>query len=197
MLIANEGNLGRANGKMKSAFRQLFPVWLGELLLPFLGRAVWWEPDDRNSIAITFFFISCGAIVVSVFRRSAEFAGASGEGLEAGWRKRSLAAGMALVLASSAFSVIWLLQIAHRDYAACTSCVRNGCSDRMHCALFSVANWQGVRRCVIYGIGRFLREVARLRGGGPGLRLERQQAQPALHRHALDAPKSSGVAFSF
>jgi hypothetical protein len=38
--------------------------------------------------------------------------------LEASWRKRSLAAGTALVLASSEFSIIWLLLIDRRDYAA-------------------------------------------------------------------------------
>ena len=85
--------------------RDLFPAWLGCVLLP-LPAMLLWRSDDGRAMTLLLFSIGCASLVAYAFRHDVESRTPDAlERREQIWRKRMLTVGMALFLAFVAFTV--------------------------------------------------------------------------------------------
>ena len=103
---------------LRRELRYLFPAWLGCVLLP-LPAIVFWRSEEGRSRALFLFSIGCASLVAYAFRRDINFQIPDDPGHpEQTWRKRMIAAGIALFCAFVAFSLLCLTLNDAQDFVA-------------------------------------------------------------------------------
>lgn len=99
--------------------RQVWPLWLGSILVPLADLIFFWNPDDGRCTPMGLFFIGCASLTTYTFRPAMNRGPDNElESREQAWRYRMAALGMALLAASTVFSLLWLMLINARDFAA-------------------------------------------------------------------------------
>src|SRR5436190_15167771 len=98
--------------------QDLFPAWLGCVLLP-MPVIVFWRSADGRAVALWLFFIGCTSLVAHAFRRDIN-APASGESEfpERIWRQRMAIVAGALLSAFVVFSLLCLTLSDSPDFVA-------------------------------------------------------------------------------
>jgi hypothetical protein len=98
--------------------RNLFPAWLGSIVLP-LPAIVFWRSADGRAVALWLFFIGCTSLVAYAFRRDINAQGSGDlERPEGIWRERMGAVAGALLSAFVVFSFLCLALNDPHDFVA-------------------------------------------------------------------------------
>jgi len=98
--------------------RNLFPAWLGCVVLP-LPANLFWRSDDGRAMALLLFSIGCASLVAYAFRRDLDRQTLDvSERPEQIWRKRMLVTGAVLFFAFIVFSLQCLTLSSEQDFVA-------------------------------------------------------------------------------